>query len=402
MSNRITFFGIPIVEIYNCVKSDYKKQKIKILGIKFPYKSKAWIEKSNEQNNELNKKNLHLKLPSTENSILFIASSFHETGGVETRVCQYIQKLIAAGRNVYLLSEKNTNKHLLNLPNFYLNFDAENFNNCLLEIINKYNISIVEFQFKNSKILKNLNIEHLKTKAKIGAVIHNLNVSNTKLINKLDYKIFVSKYMYDNFYKCIKNPLIIQNSIDPNTKEYKSIWTYKNQKTALLISRLTQDKIKSIECFIKYCQNRDIDFKIAGEEEHSGDIKNKLTRKFNLSENTFIGRIDTIDYLSTHCNDILFVGGVGLVILEGLYLGYPCFCCSDFNGENYSFITESNISLFDNFTIRKRSAVSKLRKKELIFDFNDISKYYLRDYVIKYRDLSSNFRYYLNILNKEK
>lgn len=106
LSNRITFFGIPIVEIYNCVKSDYKKQKIKILGIKFPYKSKAWIEKSNEQNNELNKKNLHLKLPSTENSILFIASSFHETGGVETRVCQYIQKLIAAGRNVYLLSEK--------------------------------------------------------------------------------------------------------------------------------------------------------------------------------------------------------------------------------------------------------------------------------------------------------
>lgn len=398
-TRTIYIAGIPLFKIYNCPKTDYKKQKIQILGIKFVYKSKSWLEKINKENVVQNKTNLCLDIPKNEKNILLIAANYNKAGGIETRIIQYSKKLIAEGWNVYLLSEKNENEKLLQLTNFYLNFDADNVHECLKEIIDRYNIKILEFQFKKTKILKNLNLLQLKNEVKIGCVIHNLGVQDITAINSFDYKIMVSRYMYENFYKGIENAAVIQNSIDTTENKQMRIWEYKNQKTALLISRISSDKIKSIECFIKYCQKYNIKFKIAGDEPNSGSLKVRLMKKFKLSAKSFIGQIDTLTYLSNHSDEILFVGGVGLVILESLYLGYPCLCCSDFNGQNYSFITETNISLFDNFTISKLSKVSKLNKKEHQLDTENISVYCNRDYIIKHRDLQKNFADYLNIFS---
>lgn len=401
-TEKIHILGIPVASIYNSEKYDYKRKKINICGIKFTYKSKIWKKSADEQNKNLNKINLNLEILHHKNNnknILFTASNFVKAGGIETRMLQYISKLTEAGWNVYLLSENNSNKSLLKLTNFYLNFDAPNFNNCLNEIIDKYNINIIEFQFKNPKILKNIDLFQLKSKIKTGCVVHNLGIKDTKIINKFDYKIIVSKYMYENFYKkTIKDVDIIQNSMDTSIKNDLPIWEYKNQKNALLVSRIASDKMKSIECFIRYCKKNNINFKIAGEEQYSGLLKNKIIKKFNLPQETFIGEIDTMTYLSSHCNDFLFVGGVGLVILESLYLGYPAFCCSDYKNGNYSFITKTNMKLFDNFTIRNQSIVSKLHKKAHLLDIRKISDYYLRDYIIQHRDLNNNFKVYLDII----
>ncbi len=396
-TERLYILGlIPIAGI--CDTVDYKHKQVNFCGIKLTYKTNNWKNNANEQNILLNKSNLSFDVDAASHNILFVASNFMEAGGIETRLLQYINALRVEGRNVYILSEYNANKLLLELINFKLNFDAENFGCCLEEIVDKYNINTVEFQFKNPKILKNLDIDKLKLKVKLGCTIHNLGISNANIINKFDYKIMVSKYMYENYYAAINNADVIQNCID--TDKYKNLpfWEYKGQKKALLISRINTDKIKSIECFIQYCKLYNIEFEIAGEEQCGSNLKQKLIKKYRIDESVFIGNVDTFEYLSQHVEDILFVGGVGLVILEAAYLNYPCMCCSEWENSNYSFVTLLNIDLFDNFTIRSHSLVTRNNKKEFVLNLESLNLYQLRNYITCNRDLKIFIEKYLKII----
>ena len=155
-------------------------------------------------------------------------------------------------------------------------------------------------------------------------------------------------------------------------------------------------------CFIGYCQQQNIEFEIAGDEQAGSNLKKILRKKYNLSESHFIGRVNTLEYLSQHIDDVLFVGGVGLVILEAAYLNYPCLCCSDWKGANYSFITLSNIDLFDNFTIRKQSLVTLNGKKEFRFDLEKLNNYGVRNYIISNRAFNLITAKYLNIIGGKK
>lgn len=378
----------------------HQRKQIKIFGIKLTFKTKEYLENSNKYNVEQNKINLSFNKPALNNNILFVASNFVKQGGIETRLKQYIEKLTENNFNVFVLSEDNRNEFLSKQTNFYLSFDAPNFNNCLIEIIKKFNINYIEFQFKNSKILKKLNLDEIKKYSVVGCTLHNTGIKNIKLINKLDYAIIVSNYLYQNHYKRIKNPEIIQNAIDVSSLPNIS-WKYKNQNTALLISRVAQDKLNSIECFINYCKKHNIKFKIAGEENSDRKVKDKLKVKYGLTDDIFIGKIDTIPFLSAHMDDFLFVAGVGLVILEAGALNYPVFVCSDTKGECYSFVTKENVELFDNFTINARSLVAKCQKKEFELDKNNLEKYKLKNYFVQKRDLENNFKRYQNLLTEK-
>ena len=399
-TEKVCLFGIiPVVEI--CNSTDYKRKRFKCCGIKFTYKTNDWKVKSNEQNIILNKQNLGFDVPCSGKSILYVAANFVKAGGIETRLLQYIKELRSFGWNVYLLSEDNANEQLAVFTNFKLNFDAENFDRCLEEIINRYNIDVVEFQFKNPKILKNLNIGKLKSKVKLGCTIHNLGIKNTDIINKFDYKVMVSKYMYENHYKNINDAIVIQNCIDTNKYKYLPSWEYKGQRKALLVSRINTDKIKSIECFIKYCKKNNIAFEIAGEEQAGSNLKQFLMKKYHLQRSCFIGSVNTLEYLSQHIDDILFIGGVGLVILEAAYLNYPCLCCSDWVGDNYSFVTFANIDLFDNFTIRKQSLVSQKNKKNYELNLERLNIYMLRHCIISNRNLRVSSKKYFSVIEDE-
>ena len=378
----------------------HQRKQIKIFGIKFTFKSKEWLKAQTLYNIEQNKINLGFNKPAGNKNILFIASNFVQEGGIETRLRQYIEKLSPEGFNVFILSEDNKNKFLSEQTNFYLSFDAPNFNNCLIEIIKNYNINFIEFQFKNSKILKNLNLNEIKKYSIIGCTLHNTGIKNIKLINKLDYAIIVSNYLYQNHYKKIKNSVIIQNAID-FSKFDNIYWEYKNQNTALLISRLMPDKLKSINCFINYCKKHNIKFKIAGEENSDRKVKDKLKVKYGLTDDIFIGKIDTIPFLSAHMDDFLFVAGVGLVILEAGALNYPVFVCSDTKGECYSFVTKENVDLFDNFTIKPYHKINKYKKKVYTLNTKRIHEYALDKYIQKYRHINTIIKSYLEALGKE-
>ena len=377
----------------------HQRKQIKIFGIKLTFKTKEYLENSNKYNVEQNKINLSFNKPALNNNILFVASNFVKQGGIETRLRQYIEKLSPEGFNVFILSEDNKNKFLSEQTNFYLSFDAPNFNNCLIEIIKNYNINFIEFQFKNSKILINLNLNEIKKYSIIGCTLHNTGIKNIKLINKLDYAIIVSNYLYQNHYKKIKNSVIIQNAIDFSSYD-NNFWKFKNQNTALLISRLMPDKLNSIECFVKYCMVNGCKFKIAGEDSNF-KIKEKLKNKFNLADDVFIGAIDTVDYLKENKDKYLFIAGVGLVILEAGAFNIPCFVCSDDKNKCYSFVTKENVELFDNFTINARSLVAKCQKKEFELDKNNLEKYKLKNYFVQKRDLENNFKRYQNLLTEK-
>ena len=393
---KFYILNIPIAEQKIGGNFDYKRNRIKILGIKFSYKTKKWIQNATKYNIEENIKNINLYNTDTQNkNMLFVSSNFINVGGIETRIKQYIEGLEENGWNVFLLSENNKNQYLLTKKNFHLKFDAANFSDCLTELVRHYHINCVEFQFKNSKFLKNIDLINLKKYTKIGCTIHNLGVKNFHLINLLNYSIIVSNYLYQNHYKKIKNAIVIPNSIKINNTQE---WQYSKQTNAILISRIAKEKLSSIECFIKYCKSKNIDFKIAGAPSQIEDNISYLVKKYKLSRAIFLGPVETKQFLNKNLEKILFVGGVGLVILECASLGIPAFCCSDWAGEHYSFVTRDNIDLFDNFTIRKNSLVETFGKKEFELNLTKLKKYYVKDYLKEKRNIEKCVQNYLNLL----
>jgi len=391
-------FGIPVLSFGSSDKLDYKRKQLKIFGIKIKYKNLNWLRHAAKYNLEQNIKNLSYEASKNNKNILFIASYFVEAGGIETRLLQYIKELEKFGWNVYLLSENNSNKKLKEYINFYLNFDSSNVQECLEKIIEKYNISCVEFQFKSSKILKNFDIKSLKRKTKLGCCLHNIGVKRIDKINKFDYKILVSGQMYQHHYKNILNPVIIKNSVNVSDFNNFPQWKYIGQKKAILISRIGMEKIESIECFIKYCIKNSIPFEIAGGEQYKNTLKDKLVKKFNLKRNVFIGQINTLEYLKENLDKYLFIAGVGQVILEGGIMGCPVFISSSYNKENYSFLTKENFDLFDNFTIKSYSPINKENKKELYLDLLNLEKYIIKDELVNKRSIDYCFKKYLEVI----
>ena len=394
---RFLVFGIPVFSLQNLIDYDYKRKRVKVCGIKLTYKNPEWLKQSSTYNLEQNKINLSYENKSGK-SILFIASHFVESGGIETRLLQYIKKLESNGWNIYLLSENNLNKELLKYTNLYLNFDVENVKKCLDEIIDYYQINCVEFQFKPSKVLKNFNIDHLKKKVKLGCCVHNIGVKNADKINKFDYKIMVSGQMYEHHYKNIKNSTVIRNAIDISSFKNTLTWKYKDQKTAILISRIGVDKLESIECFIQYCTKNKIPFEIAGGEQYKDILKNKLKKKYNLKDNVFIGQVQTLDFLEKNMYKYLFVAGVGQVVLESGILGFPVFVASSYKGQNYSFVTIDNFDLFDNFTIKNYSPVCKKHKKNTKLDLQKIEIYNIKELLITKRNIDTCCTQYMNVI----
>lgn len=391
----ITIFGIPFFE--KEIKDEWKnfeRQKIKIFGIKILYKNKDFMKKANHWNIEQNKINLNKNFQKNEKNILFVARNFIKKGGIETRLNQYIEQIIPMDWKIFILSENNQNEELLKYTNFNLIFDAKNIEECLIEIINKYKINVIEFQFKSPKILKNIDLSRLKLRVKTGCTIHNLGIKNYKILNEFDYKIIASEYMYKNNYKKVIGADVIQNCIDIKKFENFQTWEYEGQKTALFISRIAVDKLNSIECFIKYCIQCNYNFLIAGGGFNFEEIKKNLIKKYSLKEENFIGEINTMEYLSKNRDKILFVGGLGQVIIEGLFLNFPCLCCSNYKGEKFSFVTNKNFFLFDNFTVNKNLE----NKKEFELKIDDIKNYKLRHLIIANRNLTVSIGKYLGII----
>lgn len=363
---------------------------IKFLGIKINIKIKNFDYK--QENIILNQSNLNKNYnTNSKKNILIVINNLTVNGGIETRLKQYLSLLKSQNYEIFILCEQNQNSDLLVYNNFCLKFEASNIENCILELIKKYNIKIAEFNFGASKYLKYLNINNLKKYVRTGCIIHNKGLKQLKLISNFDYRIIISSRMLKiKSYKKLKNMTVIANAIN----YIEPVWKFQNQNKALIISRIEKDKLRTICSAIEYCKKNNIDFDIAGNKEIS--YINKLKRKYNISDNVFIGKIDTIEFLKENWEKYLFIGGVGQVIIEAGILGYPCFCSSSINYKESSFITSDNIiSESWNFTISRRNFIKKIP----YLDLNNIEKYNLNSYLKEHRNLDKMFEKYTELIS---
>lgn len=291
------------------------------------------------------RKAIRQKLPESDRfqntkKILFVIKRIEDCGGVETRLLQYADLLVRHGYSVTFVTETNRFVPLNRFPCYHLNFHACNFEKSIIDLITRLGIDTVELQIKSNKYLKFINVDNVKKYCRVGCCIHgNIRRLDVGILNRMDYRILISDTLFHIDYSQLQLHKILPIAIADNIPQ----WRYCGQRTALLVSRIGRDKYNQIASFTEYCQTHGIPFRIAGPLISHSTVK-RLKKCFNLQSCHFIGKLDdTIEYLSKHTNEYLFVAGVGQVLLEAGSLGYPCYLTSDLGTENSTFITQRNI-----------------------------------------------------------
>ena len=344
-------------------------QNITFLKKHFHFIQKWRTQKENVRINIfLNRKNLSL-LPNTSfnmgqnrcnpKKILFIADALAPYGGVESRLKNISKSLSNKHWETLFLTEKNLYTQLKDFRNFTLKFRADNLGEYLLDIVRTHKIDVVEFQFKYSRYLRFINIKKLRLFCVVGCTVNGFDKSITRrLLKNFDYHICVSKDLVQRYKKIPSDWFpIIYNMIPPEPL----LWSFNNQKTAIHISRISDEYETRISGFIDFCRSNDIPFEIAGPQE-SKDAKrviNRLQKKYKIPNLAFIGSIDTLSFLKENITRYLFVAGCGNIALEGGCLGFPVLITSAISSIPPAFLTPDNINYFldRNFTIREREVI---------------------------------------------
>ncbi|MCM1512364.1 MAG: hypothetical protein NC112_04545 [Oxalobacter formigenes] len=306
-----------------------------------------------QENNRNRIKSLHRKIVeggggNEKRKILYVVYDLASVGGTETRLGKQLKYLSEHNFKCMILTSRgNAFAPLVEYPNFKLTFEAENFTDLLIEILSLAHIDFIEFQVKEAEYLRKINYSKLRKHCKIGLCIHNNLDFNNIDFDWFDYILRANATFGYNFLEEI--PHI------PNWVEKTSLlWEYKNQKEALFISRLSNEKLPTLASFIKACNTIGCDFQIAG-----NIIKQKINTEINslvdsLCEGQYIGPINTQDFLEKNSNDFLFIGGVGQVPIEAASFGIPALVCTHLEDFTYSrFVTKENIDdlITNNFVI---------------------------------------------------
>lgn len=268
--------------------------------------------------------------------VLFAARSFLSKGGVEKRVWQYAPVWRGRGYRVYVGA-------VYTGADSFCGLDAglpslRWLANFLMRIyIYKWNLQTVEWQAGGSG-LPPFGFAALKKRGvRVGVAVHASRAEwDFGYLREADYIICASA-LHGRRIDALKDAPVL-----PNALEYRpAVWRFSGQSKAVFISRLAWDKIPSFEAFISACRAWDVPFELAGglAGEEARCVRRALCAKYALSEEVFIGEVDTYTFLTENVSRYLFVGGVGQVILEAGQLGYPCLVCS-VCGPGFAFFAE--------------------------------------------------------------
>ncbi|XWO13349.1 Glycosyltransferase [Candidatus Hepatincola sp. Pdp] len=301
---------------------------------------------------------------------ILIVTHLHSNGGVETRLFNLLNKLTEFNVIIAVVgNNKNCFQPIIKNKNFTLKYfdDVHQLNESLENIITSFNINLVECQLVGFLSYKELNYNLLKLLGiKIVSTIH-FNVkkaANRNIINKFrfyKFKIMLKKYFdliivirpLTNTYLKHHHCKFIPNTACIN---YNPVYKKNDNPHSIIISRIGRDNIFHIEKYIKFLQKNNFSFSIAGNISNYKElrIKNNLITKYNLTEEQFIGKIDTLSYLKNNNSSYMFICGIGTVVLEAITLGYPVLLASILkNSSNLTFLNHSNYSKIkdNNFTL---------------------------------------------------
>ncbi|EHN5171308.1 hypothetical protein KI912_001078 [Salmonella enterica] len=393
VKTRYDIFGLPVFSIIR--ESNYDLIKVCNLKILKINRKESGILCSNIKSAKTNSL-LAKRICCQRKKILYVITDLNTCGGVETRLERQFKYLRKNGWFPVILSMRNDFEKLQVYPNFHLNFKAYNASELFLNLIDELKPDAIEFQFKPTNFFYDIDLNALMKKCNVGCCIHEEIKIEQPLLDKLDYRI-ASAYR-----KSVTNVTYVLNW----TELTQFSWTYKNQRKAILVSRLSHDKLPGILNFIKICNQYNIDFHIAGSFDDNNEIVAQLVKSC-INKNAFIGYIDTIPFLKEHADEYLFVAGVGQAIMEGASLGYPALVTSLTNDYHYSsFITPDNIVCLrdTNFVIRNTNDSPPSGNLNVFFKnaYNGVipQQFNVSQNLYELCDINTILSEYLAILNK--
>ena len=298
---------------------------------------------------------------SASKKIVFVIRDLQATGGVESRL-QTLSKYIKKFNYLPIfITQSNDHCQLTREVNLYCNLSLPQSADNLCQLLSIVKPDVVEFQFKSTKLFHDLGDSFFESDFLTGICIHEEVDFEASKVNKVDYVIASTER------RCLA--AIDNYRIIPNWISFPAlpIWSYKNQEKALIVSRLSKDKLPTIVNFVDLCNFMGVTYEIAGnfKDEVSAGIVDFLIKQ-GVAVSAFIGEIETLKFLKNNTDKYLFIAGVGQVAIEASSVGYP-FAVTPHHGgyENTIFLEEKNTDalLETNFTI-KDGSLSAHRNKE--------------------------------------
>ncbi len=343
----------------------------------------------NRENCRRNRELLEAMLDATTREkpgILFVANNMQQYGGVETRLAALISELKQHGFAVYLMTEEGESRNAAlqqeTIP-CPMRFHAENLGEILIEFVRARRIEVVEFQFKTSRYLRDIDLRELSRHTVSGCTIHGKGRYEWAQIRLLDYRVFISERLRV-FYRMSPEEV----EIVPNAAPFMPpAWRFGNQKKAIYVARIGRGKNPHLIAFLEFCRANNLKFDIAGSGKNEGQMREiaaRLCRKYDFPPECFIGAVNTRTFLKDHAGEYLLAAGVGLVVAEAAMLGYPSLILSDSGLKWSTFLAPENLPHFSerNFTIRKQPIPRTL-------DLSRLEEYSLHEEVAKMRNLET-------------
>ena len=267
------------------------------------------------QNDLADTANIHQieKIPDRDQKrVLFVLDYLMIAGGVERRLELQFDWLKCHGIQPILLTEKMDYAPLAKYPILRFFEYAPNAQAKLVELIKWSKASVVEFNMKSSRLLHDLDIATLKQYVRIGCMIHGEIEASPAQLNILDYRCS-SRDKPDYFQNVTPIPNV--DEFPDQIPDYDA-----RSNKALYIGRVDLDKLKTVQSFVKICQNHNLQFEIAGPLHPQREVVQYVE---HIGADHFIGHIDTRSFLQEHGNEYAFISGVGQIPLEAAAANLP-------------------------------------------------------------------------------
>ena len=390
---------------------EYYVNNFRLLKLPLPNSIKK-LNKYNDDQKLINDEKIEVIKNKDCDKIIFIADKLAEKGGVETRLF----KLFKALREKFntepvLICSQNSHKGLQGFCNIFLNFNAPNSFEYLLEFVKKVCPKSVEFQFKNPKIYLNLGRSFLDLKniCIVGCCIHSVLDCNAFELDEFDYQIVVSNRLRRQF----KNAFVIENWVQVCANADRGATTLHLPPSlndangrALFISRIDKEKYPTLKNFVEICKYFKLSFDIAGPIILDKKTFLKKLKQLKVNERSFIGPIDTDTFIQSNKQKYLFIAGVGQVVLEAAAAGVPALVLTHLSNPFKSrFLTDDNFEclLSNNFTVKDEDSVDgNLDYFMKAINSGEFDKFICKKYIFLKCSEDVQLSKYINLINNIK
>ncbi len=277
--------------------------------------------------------------------ILFVSSNF-SLGGLETHLITYFKFLKEFDFRLFFLTHINDNIYMGNIPselNLYVDklfvvnstnefyTDVRNFYDETLKIIRYYSVDLVHLHpfesiFGGYLAAFECSVPvavtlHGKASLSLFDEISTFFLENVILNNSLIFSVNEKLYR-ELLHGHTNNLFYLPNPVDNDC--FKTVKEVQRDNYVLIVSRLDSDKVEGIKCALSVLAEQSGKFgfkvKVVGE----GNSKSELEKVFSDDNIEFMG-FRASNEVGSLMSKALAVGGMGRVVLEGLFVGVPVF-----------------------------------------------------------------------------